>query len=246
MIKILAGLTVTGLMTSALITAATPATSATPPLCLGKPATIVGKAGNDIIIGQTGVADVIVGLGGNDQIIGGDWYGEDDNAVPKGDVICAGPGDDNVQGSRGNDQISGGGGNDYIDAIYGADNVRGDGDNDILYEDYIEGSDALPDILRGGPGVDRISVALGRDQAFGDAGNDFIIDQACDTSLLYGGPGDDKFWSAYDYSMGDEVKCTSASGAEPDYIRGNDGNDDAVEINKADFKYSIEWFSYVD
>src|SRR4029453_20256 len=40
-------------------------------MCLGRPATIIGTAGNDTLIGTPG-ADVIAGLGGEDTISGGD------------------------------------------------------------------------------------------------------------------------------------------------------------------------------
>ncbi len=46
---------------------ATGALAATP-LCFGKPPTIVGTAGPDRLVGQSGVADVIWGGGGDDYI----------------------------------------------------------------------------------------------------------------------------------------------------------------------------------
>src|SRR5215208_870550 len=55
-----------------------PANSTTVPTCFGHPATIVGTPGDDGLLGQSGVSDVIVGLGGNDVISGGAFHGEDD------------------------------------------------------------------------------------------------------------------------------------------------------------------------
>jgi|SRR6266542_2113754 len=53
------------------------------PFCLGKPATIVGTAGNDTLPGTSG-DDVIVALAGNGTVDGG----------PGNDTICGGPGND--------------------------------------------------------------------------------------------------------------------------------------------------------
>jgi hypothetical protein len=71
------------------------------PTCFGKPATIVGKAGADIITG-TKRADVIAGLGGADRINGGGGN----------DLICGGLGNDIVYGGTGADRIDGGAGFD--------------------------------------------------------------------------------------------------------------------------------------
>jgi Ca2+-binding RTX toxin-like protein len=70
--------------------------------CFGKPATIVGGAGADVLNG-TPFDDVIVGLGGNDII-----HGRGGN-----DLICGGPGDDYLFGDDGKDRIFGDLGYDY-------------------------------------------------------------------------------------------------------------------------------------
>src|SRR5829696_10417281 len=85
-----------------------PANSTTVPTCFGHPATIVGTPGDDVLIGQSGVSDVIVGLGGNDYISGGDFYGEDNVPGRAPDYLCGGPGQDRVRGSTGDDHLNGG------------------------------------------------------------------------------------------------------------------------------------------
>ena len=59
------------------------------PSCLGKPVTITGTEGDDVITGTDG-NDVIMSLGGNDQI----------DAGVGSDYICTGDGNDVVTGGR--------------------------------------------------------------------------------------------------------------------------------------------------
>ncbi|MDH3705604.1 MAG: CAP domain-containing protein [Acidimicrobiia bacterium] len=101
--------------------------SPTPPpppvvhLCEGEPATIVGTAGNDMLLGTAG-PDVIVGLGGNDLINGRGGH----------DLICAGGGDDYITGGRGSDEVYGQGGDDTVVSSGGKDFVNGGMGNDVL------------------------------------------------------------------------------------------------------------------
>lgn len=168
------------------------------PTCFGQPATIVGTAGDDALVGQSGVADVIWAGGGNDGISGGDFYEED--AVPgrAADLLCGGPGNDRVRGGPGNDRISGGDGDDDVRGERGADNVQGNAGNDWVIDESFEDMDSANDIMRGGGGDDYMTTAWGIDKAYGEAGNDTIIDTECSKSYLYGGYGDDTFesWSS--------------------------------------------------
>ena len=92
--------------------------------CNGKPATIVGTGGEDVLRG-TKLPDVIVGLGGNDTITGAS--GNDTIcAGPGNDIISAGNGHDFVDGGSGNDTILGGFGNDFLRGGLGHDQVNGD------------------------------------------------------------------------------------------------------------------------
>jgi Ca2+-binding RTX toxin-like protein len=67
-----------------------------PPLCQGRPATIVGTPGDDVLRG-TPRADVIVARAGDDIVkgLGGD------------DLVCGGDGADRIQGGAGDDRLFG-------------------------------------------------------------------------------------------------------------------------------------------
>ena len=74
-----------------------------PGKCLGKPATIYGSDGGEVIRGTPG-DDVIVGFKGNDSV----------NGRGGRDAVCAGGGRDSVAGKGGNDKLLGGPGNDSL------------------------------------------------------------------------------------------------------------------------------------
>ena len=84
------------------------------PRCDGKPATIVGTPGPDVLRG-TPRADVIVGLGGKDTIA----------AVKGNDTVCGGSGADTLGGGPGRDRLFGGPGNDRITGGAGRDTCAG-------------------------------------------------------------------------------------------------------------------------
>ena len=69
--------------------------------CAGRPATIVGTTGRDLLRG-TRRADVIAALGGNDRVEG----------LRGNDVVCGGRGNDRLIGGRGRDRLIGGRGRD--------------------------------------------------------------------------------------------------------------------------------------
>ena len=73
------------------------------PLCDGKPATIVGTMGDDVLRGTDG-DDVIVGRGGDDRLVcrGGN------------DTLCGYGGDDTLVGGAGDDVMIGGRGSDSV------------------------------------------------------------------------------------------------------------------------------------
>jgi Tol biopolymer transport system component len=116
----------------------TPLPAPPKPLCLGRPATIVGTAGRNVLRG-TPKADVIVALDGIDLVLGRGGA----------DVICAGAGNDRVEGGPGADRIGGGPGNDRL--------LGGRG-NDLLL------GGPGKDVMRGGPGRDRMNGGAGRDR----------------------------------------------------------------------------------
>ena len=221
-------------MMSALFVPTTAAQAATP-LCFGKPATIVGTAGADDLVGQSGVADVIYGAGGNDRIVGGDFYSEDRVPGRAADLLCGGPGADSVQGGPGNDKVNGGDGNDVVNGGLGADLVQGNAGDDQVVDESFADMDAGNDTLRGDGGNDRITVAWGIDKAYGDAGNDTIIDLECSTSYLYGGTGADTFESYRSSFDG----WTTSYCPGTDYINGNDHYDSGV-VSQADVVTGVE------
>ncbi|HZN90295.1 MAG TPA: Calx-beta domain-containing protein [Thermoleophilaceae bacterium] len=87
--------------------------------CAGKPATIVGTAGRDVLRG-TPRADVIVALGGRDMV----------RAGRGNDTVCAGGGNDRVLGQAGRDRLIGGAGNDRLIGGPGADRLTGGAGSD--------------------------------------------------------------------------------------------------------------------
>jgi RTX calcium-binding nonapeptide repeat (4 copies) len=90
----------------------TPPTS--PPTCKGKPATIVGTGGNDVLKG-TSDKDVMVGLGGNDKLSG----------LAGNDLICGGAGKETLKGGKGNDKLYGEAGKDTLKGGPGKDKLKG-------------------------------------------------------------------------------------------------------------------------
>jgi Ca2+-binding RTX toxin-like protein len=120
----------------------TTSTAAAPPgfppaTCAGKPVTVGGTAGNDLLAGTAG-ADVIAGGAGNDKITG----------LAGKDTVCAGDGKDKVNGGKGNDNLLGQGGQDTLKGGPGKDKLKGGPGRDIL---------------KGGPGKDKLAGGPGKD-----------------------------------------------------------------------------------
>ena len=82
------------------------------PTCQGKPATVLGTAGNDTLTG-TGAADVIVAQEGNDKV----------NAGGGNDLVCGGEGKDALAGKDGKDKLFGEGGKDTLNGGAGKGDV---------------------------------------------------------------------------------------------------------------------------
>jgi Ca2+-binding RTX toxin-like protein len=220
---------------TALTALAIPSTSAqaAAPLCFGKPATIVGTAGPDNLVGQSGISDVIYAGDGNDSVLGGDFYSEDSVPGAAPDLLCGGPGDDTVYGGPGNDKINGGDGNDHVDGRLGADLVQGNVGDDRVNDQSFADMDGANDVLKGGTGNDLLTTGWGIDKAYGEAGNDTIIDLECSTSYLYGGPGADTFesyWSSFNGAY-----CAGSK----DFLDGSDGIDRA-KASRADSVLHVE------
>ncbi len=164
---------------AALMVLAGAAVAATPkgkgggaPTCHGRPATIVGTDGDDVIHG-TPDRDVVWGGPGNDRI-----YGSLGN-----DLICGGPGADLIHGGRGNDDLDGGAGND--DQVYGD---LGDDQANGGAGSYDEVGGGLGiDVVNGGPGAyDLVHGDYGFDRMSGGAGGGDIASFA---TKVAGGKG---------------------------------------------------------
>jgi hypothetical protein len=119
------------------------------PTCGGKPVTIVGTDGDNIIVG-TENDDVILALKGNDTIYG----------LGGKDTICGDQGDDTIFGGDLRDWLFGGGGNDVL---------RGEKGPDFLYGG--DGNDSLD----GGGGSDDLRGEIGCDTLFGGHGDDILF-----------------------------------------------------------------------
>ncbi|MEQ1825678.1 MAG: right-handed parallel beta-helix repeat-containing protein [Pirellula sp.] len=186
-----------------------------------------GGDGDDYLDAGLGIGDALYGQNGNDTILGSPEGSETDpnflDAIPFGDYIEGGIGNDTIRALGGADYILGGTGDDWIDAGDGSDLVRGDAGNDTVFagggladeingdadNDTIYGSDVGSDILRGGIGSDRIYGQSGND--FIDAGDgDDFVDAGAGTDNVLGGIGNDELY---------------AGGGMADVIHGNDGDD---------------------
>lgn len=112
---VLLGLVALGAAVAGAVTPVSPSGS-----CLGKPATISGSGGGDVLTGTAG-ADVIVARGGADRIEarGGD------------DLICAGSGPDLARGGGGEDRLRGQGGQDRLFGEGGDDDLAGGANRDL-------------------------------------------------------------------------------------------------------------------
>ncbi len=196
------------------------------PMCNGLVATIVGTAGDDVLIGTNG-PDVIVGLGGNDIIKG----------RRGNDVICGGDGDDVLRGGRGadtllgeggDDTVKGGKGNDTIDGGDGDDTLKGNSGRDVI--DGGDGNDDLRghsgrDTLNGGDGDDYLAGNSGRDTLNGGDGDD-TLKGGWGRDALDGGPGTDGCnggWG-WDTSVNCENGCPAGDTEDSDAA--DDGESD--------------------
>jgi Ca2+-binding RTX toxin-like protein len=142
--------------------------------CAGKPATIVGGKGRDVIKAPKRGRQVVVALGGNDKIV---THGSDD-------TVCAGPGDDEISTAGNKDRVFAGPGDDVVDSGPGSDGIDlGPGD------DMVFGGGG-GEMVRGGSGADLLFGEQQDDRLFGDTGNDLMIGSQ-GSDFLRGGAGSD-------------------------------------------------------
>jgi Ca2+-binding RTX toxin-like protein len=143
----------------------------------------------------------IVGTPGNDRI----------NGSRGNDVIC---------GLGGNDVIKGGGGRDIIDGANGNDRLSGGASGDLLLG--LRGRDRLD----GGTGNDRMGAGAGNDRAGGRSGNDRIVG-ASGADRLGGDSGNDRIYGVggKDVLAGKSGNDRLSGGAGADRISGGSGRD---------------------
>jgi Ca2+-binding RTX toxin-like protein len=209
-----------------LATGAVAATNDPVPSCHGRPATIVGTDGPDLIHGTAG-RDVIWGASGDDTI-----YGELGN-----DLICGGPGADLIHGGRGNDTIDGGAGDgDRVIGDLGDDRVLGGAGN----RDEVAGDLGI-DVVNGGPGrEDLVHGDYGYDRMSGGAGGGDIASFA--TAVAGGrgsgiwaslrahearGDGHDKLFG-FESLEGSAFRDTLIGSKRSNVIDGGPGNDELI------------------
>lgn len=171
------------------------------PKCFGQTATIVGNNAANTISG-TARNDVIYAGGGNDTI-----------KTPSGpknqgrDIICGGPGNDDIYGNGDSEKLIGGPGDDFIKS--------GNGKNLVV------GDNAKP--------AGNLSGGTGRDDLVGGRGGDFMVGDNYASGNATGGASDKNFRAGAgpDVVIGDSasVGTGNATGGGNDRMGGADGND---------------------
>jgi Ca2+-binding RTX toxin-like protein len=110
------------------------------PTCRGRPATLVGTSGDDVLVG-TPQEDVIVARAGNDVI----------RSRGGVDFVCGGAGDDRISGGPNSGTFT------FTQNSPRGDRLLGNEGNDRI----VDGGDGYRDLLLGGPGDDRLTTAGG-------------------------------------------------------------------------------------
>ncbi len=174
--------------------------------------TLLGGAGDDIVLGGTGADDIDAGAG--NDIVFGDHGQVDLSTSASGDLagvslvqtIEPTVGDvDTIQGGLGNDQVFGGAAGDFIDDAGGNNTVFGD-------HGEIFASTARTTVLDGG--ADVINTGSGNDRVFGGAAGD-TIGSSGGNNIVFGDYGE---------VVGAVVRTTDTAGAA-DSINTGSGND---------------------
>jgi len=217
--------------------------------CDGKPATIIGTAGNDNLTG-TDADDVIVGLGGKDKLNGGS--GNDTICGFDGaDIIVGGPGDDVLLGGRGSDWLEYRSVDRPIVVDLGAGTAEGYGNDTVRSIENVWSSEPHNEIY--GSNAPNIIQSYGgdKDVVWGRGGDD-VLDAGRRFAEVRGGPGDDHLISGRYSAPGKAImdggpgndfiesgtNATVTGGAGDDHIRVKaewalihpGGGDDIVDV----------------
>lgn len=186
-----------------------PGTPPAPPTCDGRPATIIGTPGPDVLTGTLG-PDTIASLAGNDRVVG--RAGNDRICLGTGnDRGIGGTGNDRIFAEAGNDILLGQAGNDRLAGASGRDTARGGSGNDQILggaqNDRLFG-DSGNDTIQGNTGNDDLFGNQGRDLLFGNQGRDLLFGDA-GRDRLVGGSGFDRASGGADAdSCGAEVRIS--------------------------------------
>jgi Ca2+-binding RTX toxin-like protein len=137
------------------------------------------------------------------------------------DRLFGTPGNDIVDGNRGNDQLCGRAGDDRLEGDRGNDALAGGRGDDVLLAG--EGNDWA----FGGEGDDVILLGAGDDRAFGNGGDDALLGEA-GNDWLRGDRGDDTLAGG---TGGD--KLTGGSGSDTFQFAFGDGSDIVTDFDTA-------------
>ncbi|SEG75008.1 Ig-like domain-containing protein [Bosea lathyri] len=187
--------------------------------------TVIGGAGDDILIGDDG-DNRFVASAGNDFINGGDGIDTLDLSAATGAITVdfaaskasgAGIGTNSFSNiekllfGTGNDVVTGGNGNDAFDGGAGNDTLKGGAGDDTLW---------------GGAGNDTLEGGSGDDEVFGGIGND-VIKAGSGADLIDAGEGDDVIdaGSGNDVVLGGAGHDVIDAGSGDDRIEGGAGDD---------------------
>jgi Ca2+-binding RTX toxin-like protein len=134
-----------------------------------------GNKGDDVIIGRSGVGDVLFGGQGNDWI---DATGSSGHNIINGnlgnDLVLGGSGGDFLRGGQGDDLVVGGSGADTLSGDLGHNTLTGGGGADVFHAHA--GQDVVTDFnLAQG---DRVQIDAGMHYTVTQAGADVHIDLA--------------------------------------------------------------------
>lgn len=139
---------------------------------------ISGQAGNDVLVGATGLPSALDGGDGHDSLTGS-FAGDTLNGGNGNDILSGAGGNDVLSGAGGNDSVSGGSGNDVLLGGAGRDTLLGGTGDDIA-----NGQGGSGDIVDGGAGDDSLSGGDGNDILRGATGDDVLDGQQGDDSLV--------------------------------------------------------------